>query len=66
MATILRGSAARENRAPSRFSLRAPVVGDIVICSFHDNGVRWVLVGKSAGRTPERFRIVVVLSLLRG
>jgi hypothetical protein len=30
-------------------ALRAPVVGDIVICRFHDNGVRWILVEKSAG-----------------
>jgi hypothetical protein len=30
-------------------ALRAPVVGDIVIFRFHDNGVRWILVGKSAG-----------------
>jgi hypothetical protein len=33
----------------SMAALRAPVVGDIVICRFHDNGVRWILVEKSAG-----------------
>jgi hypothetical protein len=32
----------------SMAALRAPV-GDIVICRFHDNGVRWILVEKSAG-----------------
>jgi hypothetical protein len=43
------GSTPRPSSQDSMAALRAPVVGDIVICRFHDNGVRWILVEKSAG-----------------